>query len=65
MTNEPLVSLTLSVTQTNTILMALNEAPYRLSAPLIAIILEQANSKHSTPVSTHSMQPQPTEVRAP
>lgn len=44
MTPEPIVSLELSVSQTNVILMALNEAPYRIAAPLIDSILKQANT---------------------
>ena len=44
MTAEPIISLDLPVSQVNIILMALNEAPYRVSAPLIASIVEQANA---------------------
>lgn len=44
MTTEPIISLDLPVSQVNIILMALNEAPYRVSAPLIASIVEQANA---------------------
>lgn len=43
MTTEPIISLDLLVSQVNIILMALNEAPYRVSAPLIASIVEQAS----------------------
>ncbi len=44
MNPEPLISLELSVSQVNTVLMALNEAPYRVAAPLIASIMKQANT---------------------
>ena len=49
MTPEPFVSLSLSVSQVNTVLIALNEAPYRVSAPLIAAIMEQANAAQTQP----------------
>ncbi len=48
MTAEPIISLNLSVSQVNTVLAALNEAPYRVSAPLIATIMEQANANPIT-----------------
>ena len=54
MTTEPKLSLVLTVSQVNTILAALNEAPYRASAPIIAFILEQANASqqaHSDPTA--------------
>jgi hypothetical protein len=44
MTADPIISIDLSITQVNTVLMALSEAPYRVSAPLIAIIMEQAEA---------------------
>ena len=44
MTAESIISLYLPVSEVNIILMALNEAPYRVSAPLIASIVEQANA---------------------
>ncbi len=51
MTAEPTFSLDLSVSQVNTILLALNEAPYRISAPVIATILEQASARQNPSVS--------------
>ncbi len=44
MTPEPMISLELSVSQVNTVLMALNEAPYRVAAPLITSIMKQAST---------------------
>lgn len=48
MTPEPVLSLALSVSAVNTVLMALNEAPYRVSAPIIATIMEQANAERTS-----------------
>lgn len=38
-------TFTLSVEMTNAILAALNEAPYRVSAPIIATLQAQANEQ--------------------
>ena len=54
MTTEARLFLELTVSQVGTILTALNEAPYRVSAPIIASILEQANAAqkaHSDPAT--------------
>jgi len=50
MTTEPIISLSLSVYQLNIVLAALNEAPYRISAPVIASIMDQANAAQTPPV---------------
>lgn len=49
MTTESVVLIELSIIQVNTILMALSEAPYRVSAPLIATIMEQAEAGQKSP----------------
>lgn len=48
MTTHSQISLELSVQQVNIILTALNEAPYRMSAPVIASIMEQVNAARMT-----------------
>ena len=48
MTTEPKLILELTAYQVNTILTALNEAPYRVSAPVIANIMEQAKTAQMT-----------------
>ena len=49
MNPETFLTLTLSASQLNIILAALNEAPYRISASLIAYIIEQANAARALP----------------
>jgi hypothetical protein len=60
MNTKPIISIELSIVQVNTVLMALSEAPYRVSAPLIATIMEQAEAgqKSSTdiPAPTAALQ---------
>lgn len=55
MTAEPIISLDLPVSQVNIILMVLNEAPYRVSAPLIASIVEQANAGQNSSTNSPAM----------
>jgi len=49
MNSETIFTLTFSDSQVNLILAALNEAPYRISASLIAYIIEQANAARASP----------------
>ena len=45
---EPTISLSLTASQVNAVLMALNEAPYKVAAPLIAAIIGQASAEQGS-----------------
>ena len=59
------IAITLEAQQWNAVLAALNEAPYRIAAPLISRIVEQVQRQQGPPAPAIAAKPNGADEHAP